>query len=345
MTNTTATAPASGKAPRPGAPKNRALGAVVQNVRELSVLPGLAIVIVVGALVSPAFLSAANLTLILRQSAELGIVVIGLTFILLTGKLDISLESTVGLAPMVAAWLVIPAAVGGLGSDIDPLLAILITLVIGAGIGLFNGFMVVKVKLDPFIVTLAMLILLRGITLGISQGKTLAGLPEAFRYIGSARWAGIPAAIWVTAILFVIAGLVLRYTSWGRALYAIGGNADAAKAAGIRVDFVLITAFVAASTLAAFAGLMLAGRLASVTSGMGENMIFSALAAAVIGGVQLTGGQGRIIGALMGVLLLGTLTNVLTLAGVPTFWINAVYGAVILIALLVGRFGAKPGLR
>ncbi|TAJ46485.1 MAG: ABC transporter permease [Herbiconiux sp.] len=341
MTNTTATAPSS----RSAVPKNRALGAVVQNVRELSVLPGLAIVIVVGALVSPAFLSAANLTLILRQSAELGIVVIGLTFILLTGKLDISLESTVGLAPMVAAWLVIPAAVGGLGTEIDPLLAILITLVIGAGIGLFNGFMVVKVKLDPFIVTLAMLILLRGITLGISQGKTLAGLPDAFRYIGSARWAGIPAAIWVTAILFVIAGLVLRYTSWGRALYAIGGNADAAKAAGIRVDFVLITAFVAASTLAAFAGLMLAGRLASVTSGMGENMIFSALAAAVIGGVQLTGGQGRIIGALMGVLLLGTLTNVLTLAGVPTFWINAVYGAVILIALLVGRFGSKPGLR
>jgi simple sugar transport system permease protein/ribose transport system permease protein len=343
MTNTTA--PASAKPRSASAPKNRAFGAVVQNVRELSVLPGLAIVIVVGALVSPAFLSAANLTLILRQSAELGIVVIGLTLILLTGKLDISLESTVGLAPMVAAWLVIPAAVGGLGTDIDPLLAILITLVIGAGIGLLNGFLVVKVKLDPFIVTLAMLILLRGITLGISQGKTLAGLPEAFRYIGSARWAGVPAAIWVTAILFVIAGLVLRYTSWGRALYAIGGNADAAKAAGIRVDFVLITAFVAASTLAAFAGLMLAGRLASVTSGMGENMIFSALAAAVIGGVQLTGGQGRIIGALMGVLLLGTLTNVLTLAGVPTFWINAVYGAVILIALLVGRFGAKPGLR
>lgn len=342
MTHSTAPTSASR---RSTAPRNRVLSSVVQNLRELSVLPGLAVVIVVGAFVSPAFLSAANLTLILRQSAELGIVVIGLTLILLTGKLDISLESTVGLAPMVAAWLVIPAAVGGLGTDIDPLVAIALTLVIGAAIGLLNGFLVVKVKLDPFIVTLAMLILLRGITLGISQGKTLAGLPEAFRYIGSARWVGVPAAIWITAILFVVAGLVLRYTTWGRALYAIGGNADAAKAAGIRVDFVLITAFVAASTLAAFAGLMLAGRLASVTSGMGENMIFSALAAAVIGGVQLTGGQGRIIGALMGVLLLGTLTNVLTLAGVPTFWINAVYGAVILIALLIGRFGGKPGLR
>ncbi|MGC5224957.1 ABC transporter permease [Micromonospora sp. DT81.3] len=314
---------------------------LIQNVRELSVLPGLLIVIVIGAIVSPAFLTAANLTLILRQSAELGIVVIGLTFILLTGKLDISLESTVGLAPMVAAWLLVPFAVGGLGTEINPFFAILVALSIGFAVGLFNGFLVVKLGLDPFIVTLAMLILLRGITLGISEGKTLAGLPDSFRYIGSARWLGIPAAIWVTAILFLIAGLVLRYTSWGRALYAIGGNAEAARAAGIRVDFIVMSAFVVASTLAAFAGLMLAGRLASVTSGMGENLIFSALAAAVIGGVQLTGGQGRIIGALLGVLLLGTLTNVLTLAGVPTFWINAVYGAVILLALLVGRWGAR----
>ncbi|MFV0426609.1 MAG: ABC transporter permease [Beutenbergiaceae bacterium] len=314
---------------------------LVRNVRELSVLPGLILVAVIGAIISPAFLSAANLTLILRQSAELGIVVIGLTFILLTGKLDISLESTVGLAPMVAAWLMVPAVMGGLGVEIHPALAILATLAIGVLIGLANGLMVVKVGLDPFIVTLAMLILLRGVILGISEGKTLAGLPDAFRYIGSARWFDIPAAIWVTGILFLIAGLVLRYTTWGRALYAIGGNADAARAAGIRVDFVLITAFIAASALAAFAGLMLAGRLASVTSGMGENMIFSALAAAVIGGVQLNGGQGRIVGALMGVLLLGTLTNVLTLAGVPTFWINAVYGAVILFALFVGRWGSR----
>lgn len=321
--------------------RNPVLRTILQNLRELSVLPGLVVVFIVGVVVSPAFLSAANLTLILRQSAELGIVVIGLTLILLTGKLDISLESTVGLAPMVAAWLMIPAVTGGLGIEINPFLAIVVTVGCGVLIGLINGFLIVKVRLDPFIVTLAMLILLRGVTLGISSGKTLAGLPDAFRYIGSARWAGVPAAIWITGILFLVAGIVLRYTSWGRALYAIGGNADAARAAGIRVDLVLITAFVAASALASFAGLMLAGRLASVTSGMGEDMIFSALAAAVIGGVQLTGGHGRIIGALMGVLLLGTLTNVLTLAGVPTFWINAVYGAVILVALLVGRWGGR----
>ena len=171
----------------PAPATNPVMRTVVKNVRELSVLPGLIIVAIVGAVVSPAFLSAANLTLILRQSAELGIVVIGLTFILITGKLDISLESTVGLAPMVAAWLMVPAVTGGLGSEIGPGFAILVTLAIGVVIGLINGFLVVKVKLDPFIVTLAMLILLRGITLGVSQGKTLAGLPEAFRYVGSGR--------------------------------------------------------------------------------------------------------------------------------------------------------------
>lgn len=314
---------------------------VKKSLRELSVLPGLLIVAAVGAFVSPAFLTGGNLTLILRQSAELGIVVIGLTFILLTGKLDISLESTVGIAPMIGAWFIVPAVVGGLGAEVPTWVGILITLGLGAIIGAVNGFLVVKVNLDPFIVTLAMLILLRGVTLGVSEGKTLAGLPEAYRYLGSARWIGVPVAIWVAGLLFLIAGLVLRYSRWGRALYAIGGNEDAARAAGIRVDRVLLTAFIAASTLAAFAGLMLSGRLASVTSGMGENMIFSALAAAVIGGVELNGGRGRIIGALLGVLLLGTLTNVLTLAGVPTFWINAVYGAVILIALLVGRWGSR----
>lgn len=319
------------------------LGSIGKNLRDLSVLPGLVLVIIVGAFVSTTFLAVPNLTLILRQSAELGIVVIGLTFILITSKMDISLESTVGLAPMAAAWLMVSPAMGGLGTEIGPFWGIVVTLGIGALIGLINGLLVVKAGLDSFIVSLAMLILLRGVTLGISQGRTLSSLPDAYIYLGTAKWLGVPAAIWVTAILFIAAGLVLKYNRWGRALYAIGGNADAARAAGIRVDRVLITAFVAASALAAFAGMVLAGRLYSVTSGMGENLIFSALASAVIGGITLAGGKGRIFGALLGVLLLGVLTNALTLAGVPTFWINAVYGLVILLALFLGRFaGGKP---
>jgi ribose/xylose/arabinose/galactoside ABC-type transport system permease subunit len=316
------------------------LGAIGRSVRELSVLPGLIVLAVVGAIVSPIFFDPSNISLILQQSSELGVVVVGLVLIVLTGRIDISLESTVGFAPMVAALAMVTT--GGWGWNLPGGLGIVLTLAIGAVIGLINGVLVVKVGLDSFIVSLAMLILLRGVTTGISQGKTLASLPDSYTFLGSANIAGVPLDVVVTVVLFVIAGLFLKFHSWGRALYAIGGNENAARAAGIPVDRVLITAFVAASTLAALAGMLLAGRLSAVTADAGQNMIFSALASTVIGGIALIGGQGRILGAALGVALLGVLTNVLTLAGVSTFWIDAVYGAVIVLALLVGRFaGAR----
>jgi ribose/xylose/arabinose/galactoside ABC-type transport system permease subunit len=312
---------------------------VGRSVRELSVLPGLIVLAVVGAIVSPIFFQPTNISLIFQQSSELGVVVVGLVFIVLTGRIDISLESTVGFAPMVAALLMVPH--GGFGTNLPGGLGILITLAIGGLIGLINGVLVVKVGLDSFIVSLAMLILLRGVTTGLSQGQTLASLPDSYTFLGSQSVAGVPLDVIVTIVLFVAAGLFLKFHSWGRALYAIGGNEQAARAAGVPVDRVLITAFVAAGTLAGLAGMLLAGRLSAVTADSGQNLIFSALASTVIGGIALIGGQGRILGAALGVLLLGVLTNVLTLAGVSTFWIDAVYGAVIVLALLVGRFAGS----
>lgn len=318
---------------------------VAKSLRELTVLPGLVLVILIGSFVSSVFLTVPNLLLVLRQSAELGVVVIGLMLVMVAGKLDVSLESTVGLAPMVAAWLMVGTEGGGLGTELGPVWGILITLAIGALIGLFNGVLVVKLGLDAFIVTLAVLILLRGVTVGISEGTTVTTLPDAYSFAGTADWLGIPVAVWITGTLFVIVGIVLKFHRWGRALYAIGGNPEAARAAGIRVERVLLGAFVVASILASVAGIMLAGRLSSVTASMGQNLIFSALAATVIGGIELSGGKGSLFGALLGFLLLGTLTNVLTLAGIPTFWINAVYGAVIVLALLAGRLGQTLSAR
>jgi ribose/xylose/arabinose/galactoside ABC-type transport system permease subunit len=319
-----------------GLPRRGVLQTLGRGVREFSVLPGLVVLAIIGSIASPIFFQATNISLIFQQSSELGVVVVGLVFIVLTGRIDISLESTVGFAPMVGGLLM--ATTGGFGTHLPGGLGILITLAIGAAIGLINGLLVVKLGLDSFIVGLAMLILLRGVTTGVSQGQTIAGLPDDFNFIGSADVFGVPLDIVITIALFVIAGLFLKFHSWGRALYAIGGNENAARAAGVPVDRVLITAFVAASTLAALAGIMLAGRLSAVTADSGQNMIFSALASIVIGGIALIGGQGRILGAALGVLLLGVLTNVLTLAGVNTFWIDAVYGLVIVLALLVGRF-------
>jgi simple sugar transport system permease protein len=182
-----------------------------------------------------------------------------------------------------------------------------------------------------------MLIVLRGLLTGLSGGQTFFNLPPSMLYLGSALWFGVPASIWLCLLLFAIGIVLLGFTRYGRALYAIGGNVDAAKAAGIRTDRVLWTVLVGASLLAALGGLLLSGHLASVAAGQGDGAIFTVFAAAVIGGVSLNGGKGTMFGAFTGILLLYMIQNVLTLAGVPAQWIQALNGAIILIALILSR--------
>jgi ribose/xylose/arabinose/galactoside ABC-type transport system permease subunit len=308
------------------------------GLRELTLIPAIIVVGFVGWLNNPAFLTSDNLLNILQQSSELSILVIAETLILLLARIDLSLESIVGFAPMLGAWLIsTDPSLGGSGLGLNPTLAIAIVFMTGALIGALNGFLVVTMRLSPFIVTLSILILLRGMTLGLTNGTTLFDLPDSFLYLGSAKWGGVPASIWIAALLYLFFGIGLRYHRIGRALYAIGGNSEAARVAGIQVDRIVWGTYVASGLLAALAGLMLSGRIASVVSSQGQNMIFYVFAAAVIGGVNLNGGRGRLIGALTGVLLLGVLQNVLTLSQVPTFWIDAVYGAIILLALIFAR--------
>jgi simple sugar transport system permease protein len=263
--------------------------------------------------------------------------VLAQTIVLVAGKMDLSLESTFGLAPGVAAWMTVAVGTGhGLGLAPGGW-AIAITLAVGALIGIANAALIVRFGLHGFIVTLGMLIVLRGLLTGISGGQTFFNLPESMMYLGTAVWFGIPASIWICLALFAAGIVLLGYTSFGRSLYAIGGNVDAAKAAGIRTDRVLWIALVSASMLAAVGGLMLSGRLASVAASQGNGAIFTVFAAAVIGGVSLNGGKGSMFGAFTGVLLLFMIQNVLTLAGVPAQWIGALNGAIILIALVVSR--------
>ncbi|MBV8565119.1 MAG: ABC transporter permease [Methylobacteriaceae bacterium] len=309
--------------------------------RELTLVPAIVLAIIAGAFISPAFLTTDNFLNVLQQSSELSVLVIAQSLILIAGKFDLSLESTVGLAPMTAAWLMATdTTFGGSGFGLNVYPAILILFAIGAVVGFVNGFLVVRLRLNAFIVTLAMLILLRGVTLGVTNGKTLFDLPPEFLYLGTAKWLGAPISIWVAAVLYLIFGLFLRYHRTGRALYAIGGNAEAARVAGIRVERITWGVYVVGGLLAALAGLMLTGRIASVVSSQGQNMIFYVFAAAVIGGISLNGGRGRLLGALTGVLLLGFLQNILTLAQVPAFWIDAAYGAIILVSLILARITA-----
>jgi len=313
-------------------------GRAAFRFRELTLVPAIVLAIIAGSLLSPAFLTTDNFLNILQQSSELSVLVIAQSLILIAGKFDLSLESTVGLAPMTAAWLMATdTTYGGSGFGMNVYPAIFILFAIGAVVGLVNGFLVVKLKLNAFIVTLAMLILLRGVTLGITNGKTLFDLPSQFLYLGTAKWFGVPVSIWVAALLYLIFGLFLRYHRIGRSIYAIGGNAEAARVAGIGVERVTWGVYVVGGLLAALAGLMLTGRIASVVSSQGQNMIFYVFAAAVIGGISLNGGRGRLLGALTGVLLLAFLQNILTLAQVPAFWIDAAYGAIILVSLILAR--------
>jgi simple sugar transport system permease protein len=196
---------------------------------------------------------------------------------------------------------------------------------------------VVKGNFNAFIFTLAMSILLTGLQLGWLSGSTIYHLPAAFIYLGSDSWLGIPVAVWVTTAVFIAAALFLRYHRVGRAMYAIGGNLEAARAAGIKVDRIRIGVFMVASVLAAIGGLMQSGRVTAVTAGQGSDLIFGVFAAAVIGGISLDGGRGRIIGALTGVILLSLVTNILTLSNLSSAWIDAVDGAIILIALGIAR--------
>jgi len=267
--------------------------------------------------------------------SEIALLVLAQTIVLIVGRMDLSLESTFGLAPGIAAYLTVT---GGQGLGLlSGGWAIPVTLLVGVLIGALNAVLIVRFGLNGFIVTLGMLIVLRGLLTGISGGRTFFGLPPAMTYLGSATWLGVPASIWLCLTLFASGVVVLGFTSVGRSLYAIGGNVDAAKAAGIRTDRVLIGVLVVASLLAALGGLLLSGRLASVAAAQGNGAIFTVFAAAVIGGVSLNGGRGTVFGAFTGILLLYLIQNVLTLAGVPAQWTGALNGAIILVALTLSR--------
>ncbi|HEX4831167.1 MAG TPA: ABC transporter permease [Trebonia sp.] len=314
-------------------------GLNVTVLREVALLPVLVLLIIVGSVVSPAFFTASNFAGIGQQSAALGVVVVGESLILMIGGMDLSLESTYGLAPMVAAWLIVPISAYGIGTDWNPYLGILVVLLVGAAIGLVNGLLIVKGRLNGFIVTLGMTIVLAGLQNGIVKAQTLFNLPRPFGYLGSASVGQVPVSLIVAVVIFVATGLYLRYHRTGRAIYALGGNVAAARAAGIKVDRVKIGVYVAGSVLAAVGGLMESGRVSAVTGQQGyqEGIIFSVFAAAVIGGVSLRGGRGNMVGAASGVILLGIVQDILDLANVSNYWIEAIDGAVILFALFLAR--------
>ncbi|MFF1546463.1 ABC transporter permease [Streptomyces sp. NPDC058291] len=337
---TDVTDPAAGVARTTAGNSRRGIG--LGRFRELSLIPAILVLGLIGFIVSPAFLTSDNLIGVAQQSTELSLLVLATALILISGRMDLSLESTIGVAPVIAVWLVLPtsgARFTGLGL-LPEWTAIPLCLLVGAVIGAVNGFLILKLRLNGFIVTLGMLTMLRGLQVALSEGQSIVELPSSFTYLGKASWWGAPAAIWICVVLFALGSAALAWLRHGRALYAIGGNAEAARTAGIRVDRIVWLVLVIGSVLAAFAGILYSGHYGSISATQGSGWIFQVFAATVIGGVSLNGGKGSVFGALTGVLTLQLVVNVMTLAGVPPLWNQFLNGAIIIVALVISRFAS-----
>ncbi|MEU0505967.1 ABC transporter permease [Nocardia sp. NPDC005998] len=308
--------------------------------RDLLLVPPILLALVVGYFINTNFVSTANLTNVLSTMSGISLLVLAEVLVLVVGRMDLSLESTFGLAPGVAIWVTMGTTEVGAFTWASPWMTIPIALLVGAAVGVVNGLLIVRFGLNGFIVTLAMLIALRGLLTFLTSGFTLTKIPDSVEWLGNARVLGLPANVIIALALFVIGYLVLNYTTAGRALYAVGGNEAAARAAGIRTDRVVIAVLVIAGVLAAIGGLIYSGQFASVQVSQGDGMIFNVFAACVIGGVSLNGGRGSVVGAFFGILILTLIQKLLSYGGVSADSLKFINGALILVALVITRIAS-----
>ncbi len=256
-----------------------------------------------------------------------------MTFVILTGGIDLSVGSVLALTATVTAKL--------LSSGYNPVLAVLIGLVLGTLLGLFNGVLVAKGKMAPFIVTLGMMTIARGFTLILSDGRPISGFMKSFRFLGAGYIGRIPFPVIIMIVIFIIGYIVLKKTIFGRYVYAVGGNEKATKLSGINTDIVKMGVYAISGLLAAISGIILTSRLNSAQPTAGTGYELDAIAAVVLGGTSLAGGQGGVIGTIVGALIIGILNNGLNLLNVSSFYQSVAKGAVILIAIFLDRKGQK----
>ena len=280
------------------------------------------------ALATPNFLSTYNLTVVIRQASFVGLIALGQTLVLLLGGIDLSVGAAAGLSAIVGSLMLTSAG-------IHPWLVIPLTALFGMAIGLVNGFFVARLRLNPFIVTLASWEMFAGVNLVITRGYPIRPLGPDFRIFGQGDLLGVP----VPVVFFLGAAAILTWvlarTRFGRNIYAIGGNRDAALLVGIPLRRIEALVYGLAGMFAALAGILYASRMDSAQPAVGEGWLMGAITAAIIGGTSLRGGQGKIIGTVMGTMLMAVLGNGMSLLSVSGYWERVVIGGVVLVAVLV----------
>ncbi len=308
--------------------KKHSIGSIAQ---KLGPLLGLIVLVIVVSIMNPSFLAPLNILNLLRQVAINALIAFGMTFVILTGGIDLSVGAILALSSTLMAGMMV--------SGIDPILAIILGCLLGAIMGALNGLLITKGKMAPFIVTLATMTIFRGLTMVYTNGNPITGLGDSFMFqvFGRGYFLGIPVPALTMIITFTILWVILHKTPFGRQTYAIGGNEKAAIISGIKVDRVKILIYSLAGLLAALAGAILTSRLNSASPTAGDSYELDAIAAVVLGGTSLSGGRGWIVGTLIGALIIGTLNNGLNLLGVSSFFQMVVKGGVIILAVLMDR--------
>lgn len=299
--------------------------------QKLGPLIGLFLIAIILSVMSSDFLTVNNIFNVLRQVSINALIAFGMTFVILTGGIDLSVGSILALSSALTA--------GMLAGGTDPIMALLLGLMAGAAMGAINGLIITKGKVAPFIATLATMTIYRGFTLVYTEGRPITGLSDAvsFQMLGKGYFFGIPFPIITMLITYAILYFLLKKTTFGRGVYAIGGNEEASLLSGLRVDRIKIGVYSLTGLLAALAGTTLTSRLNSAQPTAGVSYELDAIAAVVLGGTSLSGGRGWIFGTLVGALIIGVLNNGLNLLNVSSFYQQVVKGGVILLAVLLDR--------
>ncbi|GAA3599394.1 ABC transporter permease [Gibbsiella greigii] len=299
------------------------------NLRDAGTLIGLLIIVVTFSFLSPMFWTVPNLLNILQQSSINGIIALGMTLVIISGGIDLSVGPTAALSAVLGATLMV--------AGVPVPLAVMATLGIGALCGVFSGTLVAYAGLQPFIVTLGGLSLFRALALIFTNGNPIFGIPVEFRTLINSTVFGVPAPIVIVITIAVILWVLMNKTPLGEYILAVGGNEEAARVAGVPVKRTKVTVFVISGVLASLASLILIGRLGAAEPTMGNLWELDAIAAAAIGGASLMGGKGSIIGTLIGAIILGALRNGLTLLNIQAFYQLLATGLIIIIAMLIDR--------
>lgn len=294
----------------------------------------LVIIFIASCFISEYFFTEYNLTIMARDLAFLGLVAIAQGFVLLLGDIDLSIGAIGGLCGVLTAKLMVDI-------NMDPFLAMGVGLCAGCILGWLNGFLVTLFKLNPLVLTIGTSSVFTGLNLVITRGRTITGLPENITFLGSGTMLGIPIPLIIMLGVFGIAHFVTTKTVFGRRLYAVGDNREAAKIVGIKEHRIRIIAFSISGVISGLAGILMSFRLISAQTSIGQTWVMPSIAAAVIGGIATTGGIGSIIGALIGGAIMGVIGNIIVLAGVDAYWQQVFNGAIVVLAIIIDSFSRR----